>query len=95
MGSGTFLSKRGEQYALPANKNKLLDILRDVWHPTDNPKGYLNLGIAENVRTLDRIAFVLDATIRQRTLKAKPKPLWTQTLMQEELLQYINAKVRR
>ncbi|KAF6818888.1 aspartate aminotransferase [Colletotrichum plurivorum] len=49
MDSGTFLAKRGVQYALPANRNKLLDILRDVWHPTDNPKGYLNLGVAENL----------------------------------------------
>ncbi|KAF6795327.1 aspartate aminotransferase [Colletotrichum musicola] len=48
MDSGTFLAKRSVQYALPANRNKLLDILRDVWHPTDNPKGYLNLGVAEN-----------------------------------------------
>ncbi|TDZ40770.1 putative inactive 1-aminocyclopropane-1-carboxylate synthase-like protein 2 [Colletotrichum trifolii] len=48
MDSGAFLSKRGEQYALPANKNKLLEILKDVWHPIDNPQGYLNLGVAEN-----------------------------------------------
>ncbi|TDZ16069.1 putative aminotransferase aclI [Colletotrichum orbiculare MAFF 240422] len=48
MDSGAFLSKRGEQYALPANKNKLLEILRDVWHPINNPQGYMNLGVAEN-----------------------------------------------
>ncbi|KAF4831762.1 putative aminotransferase aclI [Colletotrichum siamense] len=48
MDSGTFLSKRGEQYALPANKNKLLGILGDVWHPVNNPTGYFNMGVAEN-----------------------------------------------
>ncbi|KAF3808045.1 putative aminotransferase aclI [Colletotrichum gloeosporioides] len=48
MDSGTFLSKRGKQYALPANKNKLLGILGDVWHPVNNPTGYFNMGVAEN-----------------------------------------------
>ncbi|KAH6687356.1 putative 1-aminocyclopropane-1-carboxylate synthase [Plectosphaerella plurivora] len=42
------LSQRGQQYAAPANKNKLLDILSDVWHPTNNPEGYISLGVAEN-----------------------------------------------
>ncbi|KAL0943186.1 aspartate aminotransferase [Colletotrichum truncatum] len=42
------LSDRGANYALPINKNHLLDMLRDAWHPVQNPSGFLSLGVAEN-----------------------------------------------
>ncbi|KAJ5365461.1 1-aminocyclopropane-1-carboxylate synthase C [Penicillium concentricum] len=42
------LSKRGDVYAQPGNRNPLLDILNDQWHPLSNPGGYLSIGVAEN-----------------------------------------------
>ncbi|KAF6785561.1 aspartate aminotransferase [Colletotrichum sojae] len=69
MDSGTSLAKRGVQYALPANRNKLLDILRDVWHPTDNPKGYLNLGVAENTLMHKELLQYISAKVRPSVSK--------------------------
>lgn len=43
------LSKRGQCLALPNPfLKKFLTVFRDSFHPTDNPDGYVNAGIAEN-----------------------------------------------
>lgn len=75
------LSRRGARYALPANKNQVLDILRDGWHPTDNPDGFLNLGVAENVST-PRLG-----------LGEEPPFDALQTLMHSEMLDFIGKQV--
>jgi hypothetical protein len=41
------VSERGK--ALAAQRPSFLAVLSDLWSPTSNPDGILNLGLAENV----------------------------------------------
>ncbi|KAI1613793.1 1-aminocyclopropane-1-carboxylate synthase [Exophiala viscosa] len=44
------LSSRAQAHAHPgAIGSPLWDVVNDLWHPQDNPNGYVNLGIAENL----------------------------------------------
>lgn len=43
------LSRQADVYATPGNRNPLLCILDDQWHPVSNPNGFLSIGVAENV----------------------------------------------
>ena len=42
------LSSRGHSYA-EGPKQTLQDVIRNLWDPEDNPDGFVNLGVAENV----------------------------------------------
>lgn len=41
--------------AIPNDKNLLWDVIKDLWHPSTNPSGYLNLGVAENALLQDKL----------------------------------------
>ncbi|KAH7354370.1 pyridoxal phosphate-dependent transferase [Plectosphaerella cucumerina] len=49
------LSSRGQEMAIPQDKNRLWDVIKDIWHPETNPSGYLNLGVAENALLQERL----------------------------------------
>lgn len=42
------LSHRAQAYANASAKYLMWSIIQDLWHPEDNPTGYLSLGVAEN-----------------------------------------------
>ena len=43
------VSTRAASYAVSGDVNPLWDIIAQDWHPTENPNGWVNLGVAENV----------------------------------------------
>jgi DNA-binding transcriptional MocR family regulator len=49
------LSSRGQEMALPNDKNLLWDVIKDLWHPSTKPSGYLNLGVAKNALLQDKL----------------------------------------
>ena len=74
------LSLRGQVVAKAGEEQDALAILRDLWDPETNPNGYVSLGIAENVG-------IVSLSIRQ-------PPNSTQSLMHDELQEFINSSVR-
>lgn len=44
------LSSRGQNAAKPDPAAYLWEIYKNPWHPENNPSGFVNLGVAENVR---------------------------------------------
>ena len=43
------VSARAASYAVTGDTNPLWEIIAQDWHPTQNPNGWVNLGVAENV----------------------------------------------
>ncbi|KAF2180367.1 aminotransferase [Zopfia rhizophila CBS 207.26] len=47
--SGPTLSDRGTEYsATQAGETVIWDVISNLWHPQENPDGYVSLGVAEN-----------------------------------------------
>jgi aspartate/methionine/tyrosine aminotransferase len=50
------LSKLGVEASNDTELSLIFEILRDSWHPKDNPDGYISMGVAENALLHDRLA---------------------------------------
>ena len=50
------LSERGKLWAQPDEGMRLWTVIKDLWHPQSNPKGYASLGVAENTLMHDTLS---------------------------------------
>lgn len=67
--SESTLSSRGQHLAhQPSYRSFATPVLRDLYHPTTNPNGNINLGQAENYLMLPEVA-----SFANQTLQAKPE----------------------
>jgi aspartate/methionine/tyrosine aminotransferase len=62
------LSSRAQTVVTNESTNPFYEIIKDEWNPTTNPKGYVNVGVAEN--TLMHTSFI-DYINKPLTLPAK------------------------
>ncbi|KZF20923.1 PLP-dependent transferase [Xylona heveae TC161] len=51
-----YLSQRGEAAAAIGRKNIFFDVISNLWHPEDNPDGFVSLGVAENALMHEEMA---------------------------------------
>ncbi|GJC96123.1 ACC synthase [Colletotrichum higginsianum IMI 349063] len=57
------LSNRGNVAAKPDDGMLLWTIVKDLWDPKDNPRGYVSLGIAENTLMHDKLSAHIHANL--------------------------------
>lgn len=61
------LSRRAEQTAEAGSENLIWEIFKDLYEPTSNPGGYVNLGVAENVLMHDVLSKHIHDNIQMPT----------------------------
>ncbi|KAJ5780498.1 hypothetical protein N7457_005658 [Penicillium paradoxum] len=49
------LSRRAQNLVDAGSDNPMWDVMRDMWCPTTNPNGYVNVGVAENTMMHDEL----------------------------------------
>lgn len=57
------LSRQAEELAEPEPGHRFFEVLGNLWHPRTNPKGYVNLGIAENSLMHEHIVHKINKTL--------------------------------
>lgn len=58
------LSVRGQDCAVLGPDLTIWRVLKDLWDPTDNPNGYVSLGVAENALMHDELTAYINANVQ-------------------------------
>ena len=58
------LSKRGREWASHSSDLTIWQVLKDLWHPEQNPDGFVSLGVAENSLMHSEMTAYINSNVR-------------------------------